>query len=149
MWIAELRYTQDEITEAAYRLADWLRAATRRAAHHKQEEHLRSEAREDIRKTHSRKNGWNMPATTAMLGDLSARRGQILGTDSSADLPGTRVRAVVPQSELHLYASALQSMTHGRAVFNRHFRGYEEMPPDAAQRVVNEVAKEQSDTQAH
>src|SRR6476620_4527615 len=84
-----------------------------------------------------------------VLGDLSSRRGQILGTDSAADMPGTRVRAVVPQSELHLYASALQSMTHGRAVFNRHFRGYEEMPPDAAQRVVNEVAKEQSETQAH
>jgi elongation factor G len=78
-----------------------------------------------------------------VLGDLSARRGQILGTDSAADLPGTRVRAVVPQSELHLYASALQSMTHGRAVFRRQFRGYEEMPSDAAQRVVQEVTKEQ------
>jgi elongation factor G len=44
---------------------------------------------------------------------------------------------VVPQSELHLYASALQSMTHGRAVFRRQFRGYEEMPPEAAQRVVH------------
>jgi elongation factor G len=77
-----------------------------------------------------------------VLGDLSARRGQILGTDSSADLPGTRVHAVVPQSELHLYASALQSMTHGRATFRRQFRGYEEMPAEAAQRVVQEVAKE-------
>ena len=84
-----------------------------------------------------------------VLGDLSARRGQILGTDTPADLPGTRVRAVVPQSELHLYASALQSMTHGRAVFQRHFRGYEEMPSDAAQRVVAEVAKVQSESQAH
>ena len=84
-----------------------------------------------------------------VLGDLSARRGQILGTDSAADLPGTRVRAVVPQSELHLYASALQSMTHGRAVFHRHFRGYEEMPPEAAQRVVAEVSKEQTQSQAH
>ena len=84
-----------------------------------------------------------------VLGDLSARRGQILGTDSAADLPGTRVRAVVPQSELHLYASALQSMTHGRAVFNRHFRGYEEMPADAAQRVVAEAAREQSETSLH
>jgi len=84
-----------------------------------------------------------------VLGDLSSRRGQILGTDTAADLPGTRVRAVVPQSELHLYASALQSMTHGRAVFQRHFRGYEEMPADAAQRVVAEVAKEQTETQAH
>ncbi|HEY2066032.1 MAG TPA: elongation factor G [Gemmatimonadaceae bacterium] len=76
-----------------------------------------------------------------VLGDLSARRGQILGTDSPADIPGTRVRAVVPQSELHLYASALQSMTHGRATFRRVFRGYEEMPPDAAQRVVQEVSR--------
>ncbi len=80
-----------------------------------------------------------------VLGDLSSRRGQILGTDSSADLPGTRVRAVVPQSELHLYASALQSMTHGRATFRRRFRGYEEMPAEAAQKVVAEVSKEESD----
>jgi elongation factor G len=84
-----------------------------------------------------------------VLGDLSSRRGQILGTDSAADLPGTRVRAVVPQSELHLYASALQSMTHGRAIFQRHFRGYEEMPPEAAQRVVAEMTKEQAETPAH
>jgi elongation factor G len=84
-----------------------------------------------------------------VLGDLSARRGQILGTDSPADLPGTRVRAVVPQSELHLYASALQSMTHGRAMFQRHFRGYEEMPPEAAQRVVAEASKEHAEAQAH
>ena len=84
-----------------------------------------------------------------VLGDLSARRGQILGTDAATDSPGTRVRAVVPQSELHLYASALQSMTHGRAVFHRHFRGYEEMPPDAAQRVVAEVSREHSETAGH
>jgi len=78
-----------------------------------------------------------------VLGDLSSRRGQILGTDSAADVSGTRVRAIVPQSELHLYASALQSMTHGRATFRRQFRGYEEMPADAAQRVVAEISKEQ------
>jgi elongation factor G len=84
-----------------------------------------------------------------VLGDLSARRGQILGTDTVQDLAGTRIRAVVPQSELYLYASALQSMTHGRAVFHRHFRGYEEMPSEAAQRVVEEAAKEQSAAQTH
>jgi elongation factor G len=49
-----------------------------------------------------------------VLGDLSARRAQILGTEPApADMRGTRVRAIVPQSELHLYASALQSMTTG------------------------------------
>jgi elongation factor G len=52
------------------------------------------------------------------------------------------VRAIVPQSELHLYASALQSMTHGRALFRHKFRGYEEMPAEAAQRVVQEITKE-------
>ena len=77
-----------------------------------------------------------------VLGDLSSRRGHILGTESGADEQGTRVRAVVPQSELHLYASALQSMTHGRALFRRQFRGYEEMPEDAAQRVMADAARE-------
>jgi elongation factor G len=78
-----------------------------------------------------------------VLGDLSARRGHILGTEAADGAPGTRVRAVVPQSELHLYASALQSMTHGRALFHRKFRGYEEMPTEAAQRVVEEATREQ------
>jgi elongation factor G len=78
-----------------------------------------------------------------VLGDLSARRGHILGTESAGEADGTRVRAVVPHSELHLYATALQSMTHGRALFHRHFRGYEEMPADAAQRVVEEATREQ------
>ena len=81
-----------------------------------------------------------------VLGDLSSRRGHILGTETPDDVAGTRVRAVVPQSELHLYASALQSMTHGRASFRRHFRGYEEMPSEAAQRVVEEASKAQAET---
>ncbi len=84
-----------------------------------------------------------------VLGDLSARRGHILGTEAQDDVQGTRVRAVVPQSELHLYASALQSMTHGRASFHRHFRGYEEMPTEAAQRVVAEAARTQSEVGTH
>lgn len=76
-----------------------------------------------------------------VLGDLSSRRGQILGTES-ADGIGSRVRAIVPQSELHSYAGSLQSMTQGRATFTRRFRGYEEMPHEAAQRVIDDSAKE-------
>jgi elongation factor G len=78
-----------------------------------------------------------------VLGDLSARRAHILGTEPTGEVRGTRVRAVVPQSELHLYASALQSMTHGRARLHREFRGYEEMPGEAAQRVIQETVQEQ------
>src|SRR5215203_1402794 len=82
-----------------------------------------------------------------VLGDLSSRRAQILGTEPApADMRGTRVRAIVPQSELHLYASALQSMTHGRARLRREFKGYEEMPGEAAQRVITDTHQEQEAT---
>ena len=82
-----------------------------------------------------------------VLGDLSSRRAQILGTEPApADMRGTRVRAIVPQSELHLYASALQSMAHGRARLRREFKGYEEMPGEAAQRVITETHQEQEAT---
>jgi len=72
-----------------------------------------------------------------VLGDLSSRRGHILGTDSA---PGghSKVRAVVPQAELHLYATDLYSKTHGHGSFVQRFKGYEQMPGDAAQRVINE-----------
>ena len=34
-------------------------------------------------------------------------------------------------------------MTHGRARLHREFRGYEEMPGEAAQRVIQETAQVQ------
>ena len=77
-----------------------------------------------------------------VMGDLSSRRGQILGTDSAGDSRGTRVRAILPQAELHLYATHLHSMTHGRGTYTRRFRGYEEVPAEAMQRVIAESAKE-------
>jgi elongation factor G len=80
-----------------------------------------------------------------VMGDLSGRRGHILGTEAARDGDGTVVRAVVPQAELHLYATQLSSMTHGRGTFSRRFRGYEQMPHEAAQRVVDESAKEKEE----
>jgi elongation factor G len=52
------------------------------------------------------------------------------------------VRATVPEAELHVYASTLYSLTHGRGRFVRRFAGYEAMPPEAAHRVIDEAAKE-------
>jgi elongation factor G len=72
-----------------------------------------------------------------VLGDISARRGHILGTDS---VPGgkSRVRAVVPQGEMHLYATDLFSKTHGHGTFVQRFKGYEQMPPEATHKVISE-----------
>lgn len=75
-----------------------------------------------------------------VMGDLSGRRGHILGSDSPA-AGLTTVKAHVPQAELHLYATDLSSLTHGHAVYKRRFHGYEQMPHEAAQKVVNEAAK--------
>jgi elongation factor G len=44
----------------------------------------------------------------------------------------------VPQAELHLYATDLFSKTHGHGNFVLRFKGYEPMPSEAAQRVINE-----------
>ena len=83
-----------------------------------------------------------------VLGDLSARRGQILGSEPAESGVGTAIRAIVPQAELHLYATHLQSMTHGRASFTRRFRGYDEVPPEAAQRIIAAAAKDQEEVTA-
>jgi elongation factor G len=77
-----------------------------------------------------------------VMGDLAARRGQILGT-GTAPGGGTVVHATVPEAELHVYASTLYSLTHGRGRFVRRFAGYETMPPEAARAVIDEAAREQ------
>ncbi len=77
-----------------------------------------------------------------VLGDLSSRRGHILGTEperESANL--TRVRAVVPLADMHLYATKLSSLTHGRGLFAQRFHGYEYMPHDQAQRVIEHSSR--------
>jgi elongation factor G len=77
-----------------------------------------------------------------VMGDVSSRRGQIHGTES-AGAGRTTVRAIVPQAELHLYATQLHSLTHGRATFTRRFHGYEEVPGEAAQKVIAGSTKEE------
>ena len=53
------------------------------------------------------------------------------------------MRAVVPESELHLYAGTLYSLTHGRGRFTRRFASYEPVPPDVAQKVIDESSTEE------
>lgn len=75
-----------------------------------------------------------------VLGDLTSRRGSVLGTDSDGDR--TVVRATVPQSELHLYATQLFSLSHGFGTLKRRFSSYEPVPHDLAQRLMDEHSRE-------
>jgi elongation factor G len=79
-----------------------------------------------------------------VMGNLSGRRGHILGSDSS-ESGLTTVLAHVPQAELHLYATDLNSLTHGHATFKRRFHGYEQMPSEAAQKVIADSAKHRTE----
>ncbi|GJG87782.1 elongation factor G [Gemmatimonadetes bacterium T265] len=81
-----------------------------------------------------------------VLGELSGRRGQILGTERGEE--GTRVRAMVPQAELHLFATQLFSLTHGRGGFVRRAGGYERVPGEVEQKVVAEYAKRREEALA-
>jgi elongation factor G len=68
-----------------------------------------------------------------VLGDLSSRRGRVLGTELDADAgPGrTVVHAEVPAVELLRYAVDLRAMTSGTAVFTRRFARYDAAPEHA------------------
>jgi len=75
-----------------------------------------------------------------VMGDLSARRGQILGTEQDGRL--TKVRSIVPEAEMYKYSTTLHSITHGRGTHRQTFRGYAEAPPEVAARVAAETEKE-------
>jgi elongation factor G len=70
----------------------------------------------------------------AVMGDLSARRGHVLGTEQ-ADESHTVVNAEVPQAELTRYAIDLRSLTHGAGSFTRSYARYQAMPETAAAKV--------------
>ena len=75
-----------------------------------------------------------------VMGDLSARRGQILGTEQNGRL--TKVRAIVPEAELYQYSTTLHSITHGRGTHHQAFHGYMEAPAEVAARVAEDNPKE-------
>ena len=81
-----------------------------------------------------------------VLGDISGRRGHLLGTDADGDR--TTVRAIVPQSELHLYATQLYSLTHGHGTFTRRFNSYEQAPAEAVPKIIAENARELETSEA-
>jgi elongation factor G len=77
-----------------------------------------------------------------VMGDLSARRGHILGTEVDGRL--TKVRAIVPESELYRYSTTLHSITHGRGTHRTRFSSYAEAPPDVTVKVAAENEQERA-----
>ena len=71
-----------------------------------------------------------------VIGDLSSRRGKVLGSDSAGGV--TEIKAHVPMSEVLRYAPDLRSMTAGQGFFTMEFAHYEEAPQPVADKVIAE-----------
>jgi elongation factor G len=74
-----------------------------------------------------------------VIGDLSSRRGKILGMDSADGMQV--VRANVPQKELYQYSTVLRSLTGGRGLHTEEFSHYEDMPKELESKVIAESKK--------
>lgn len=70
-----------------------------------------------------------------VMGDLSARRGKVLGSESASEPGLVVVRAEVPQLELRRYSTDLRSFSHGSASFTRSFSHYERVPDAVASKL--------------
>jgi len=69
-----------------------------------------------------------------VIGDLSARRGQI---EETMDRVGMKViEAKVPLSEMFGYATTLRSLTEGRGTFSMEFSHYERVPSNISQEII-------------
>jgi elongation factor G len=82
-----------------------------------------------------------------VMGDLSSRRGKIMGMDNDSSFQV--IKAQVPTKELYHYSSTLRSLTGGRGVHTEEFSHYEEMPPEATEKVIAEAAKRKTNHEPH
>jgi elongation factor G len=69
-----------------------------------------------------------------VIGDLNRRRGRVHGMEARGN--AQVVTGSVPLSEMFGYATDLRSNTQGRATYTMVFEGYEEVPPNIAEKVV-------------
>ena len=71
-----------------------------------------------------------------VIGDLSSRRGRVEGQEQRGN--ALAITARVPLSEMFGYATDLRSNTQGRANYTMQFEGYEEVPPNIAEKIIEQ-----------
>ncbi len=74
--------------------------------------------------------------TGEIVGDISSKRGKILGMDS--DVKIQIIHALIPQASLTTFHHALTRLTQSRARYSYNFSHYEEAPPDIAHQIIAE-----------
>jgi len=80
-----------------------------------------------------------------VMGDLSSKRGKILGTESDGHY--VQIKAKVPMAETYKYATHLRAITQGRGLYQAKLSHYEEVPRELADKVIA-AAKAEKDAAA-
>jgi elongation factor G len=73
-----------------------------------------------------------------VIGDLNRRRGVVLGMEDSVS--GKVIDAEVPLAEMFGYATAMRSMSQGRATYSMEFAKYSEAPNSVAEAIIKKAS---------
>ena len=71
----------------------------------------------------------------AVMGDISTRRGRIVGTDSN-DEGETIIVVRVPYAEVLSYTKDLRALSRGSGTYSVRLNGYEPAPYDVQKKLV-------------
>ncbi len=72
-----------------------------------------------------------------VMGDLNARRGKVSNLETKGGLQV--IKANVPLAEMFGYATALRSLSQGRASYAMQFARYEEVPKNISEKIVDNI----------
>ena len=85
-----------------------------------------------------------MPDTNLgdIMGDITKRRGRVLGMGAADEPKMQELVAEVPMAEMGDFATTLRSVTAGRGYFTFDFARYEDAPMNIAQKVIEDAKKD-------
>ncbi|MBE6774111.1 MAG: elongation factor G [Clostridia bacterium] len=80
-----------------------------------------------------------------IMGDITKRRGRVLGMGAADEPKMQELVAEVPMAEMGDFSTTLRSVTAGRGYFTLEFARYEDAPSMVAQKVIEEAKKDMED----
>jgi elongation factor G len=78
------------------------------------------------------------------MGDMSSRRGRILGMEPTED-GGQRIRAQVPYAEVVHYSPLLRSLSSGTGSYSISIDSYEDVPREMSAKIIEQHEKEKAE----
>ena len=80
-----------------------------------------------------------------IMGDITKRRGRVLGMGAADEPKMQELVAEVPMAEMGDFSTTLRSVTAGRGHFSLNFARYEDAPANVAQKVIEDSKAEADD----